>query len=194
MRPRQAALACALAVAALLFGAPAPQVSLALRDSAGRKVRLRDLRGKPVLLNFWATWCGPCKDELPMLVALEKEYAPRGVAFVAASLDEARDQAKVAEFAKDHGVNFAIWYGASGDDLDRLKLGDAIPATVFLDTEGQIVARILGEAREAEVRERLEWLTGKREGPPPKAMVKHLPDRAVQELEPTRSQKETAKN
>ncbi len=183
---RTTALASALAVAVLL-SAEAMKADLTLRDAAGQKVRLRELRGKPVVLNFWATWCGPCKDELPMLVALEKQYAPRGVAFVAASLDEARNQPKVAEFARAHGVGFPVWYGASADDLDRLKLGDAIPATAFLDAEGRIVARILGQAREDEVRERIEWLTGKREGPPPEPLVKHLPGREGQAAAPAKT-------
>ena len=87
---RLAALTALLAALALC--ADAPKADLALHDASGQKVRLRDLRGKPVVLNFWATWCGPCNAEMPMLVEMEKQYAARGVLFIGASLDEAKTQ------------------------------------------------------------------------------------------------------
>ena len=170
---RRVALALA-AAAALAIAADAPRADLTLKDAAGRKVRLRDLRGKPVVLNFWASWCGPCKDEMPLLAALEKQYAARGVVVRAASLDE--NKSKAAAFVQAHAIETAVWYGATADDLDRLKLGNAVPATAFLDAEGHIVARILGEARETELRERLDWLTGQ-SAAPPEPLVNHLPER-----------------
>jgi hypothetical protein len=111
---------------------------------------------------------------MPMLVDLEKQYAARGVQFVGASLDDAKTRAKIPAFVAGHKVSFAVWYGAGGDDLDKLKLGDAVPATAFLDAEGRIVARILGQARPEEVKERLDWLTGDQSGPAPEPVVKHL--------------------
>jgi thiol-disulfide isomerase/thioredoxin len=164
-----AALASALAVCA-----DAPKADLTLHNGDGQKVRLRDLRGKPVVLNFWATWCGPCNAEMPVLVEMEKQYGSKGVAFIGASLDDAKTKAKIPAFVAEHKVSFPIWYGATGDDLDKLKLGNAAPATAFLDAEGHIVARILGQARSDEVKERLDWLTGDRSGPAPQALVKHL--------------------
>jgi thiol-disulfide isomerase/thioredoxin len=161
-------------VAALLLSSDVPKADLSLQDSSGHKVKLRDLRGKPVVLNFWATWCVPCKAEMPMLVEMEKQYAARGVQFVGASLDEAKTRAKVPGFVADYRVEFPVWIGATADDLDRLHLGNAVPATAFLDAEGHVVARILGQARPEEVKERLEWLTGDRSGPSPAALVKHL--------------------
>jgi thiol-disulfide isomerase/thioredoxin len=160
--------------AALAVGADAPKVDLTLQDAGGQKVRLREFRGKPVVLNFWATWCGPCNAEMPMLVEMEKQYSGRGVVFIGASLDDAKTKAKVPAFVAEHKIGFPVWYGATADDLDRLKLGNAAPATVFLDAEGRIVARILGQARAEEVKERLEWLTGDKSGPAPQALVKHL--------------------
>jgi thiol-disulfide isomerase/thioredoxin len=165
-----AAMACALALCA-----DAPKtVDLTLHDATGQKVRLRDLRGKPVVLNFWATWCGPCNAEMPMLVDMEKQYAPRGVVFIAASLDDAKTKAKIPEFVAAHNVGFPVWYGATADDLDQLKLGNMAPATAFLDAAGHIVARILGQARPDEVKERLDWLTGDQSSPAPQPLVKHL--------------------
>jgi thiol-disulfide isomerase/thioredoxin len=167
-------VALAALAAALAISAGAPKADLTLQDANGRKVHLRDLRGKPLVLNFWATWCGPCNAEMPMLVDMEKQYASRGVLFVAASLDDAKTKGRIPAFVADHKIAFPVWYGATGDDLDQLKLGDAVPATVFLDAEGHIVARILGQARPEEVKERLDWLTGDRSGPAPQAVVKHL--------------------
>jgi thiol-disulfide isomerase/thioredoxin len=160
--------------AALALCADAPKVDLTLQDANGQKVRLRDLRGKPVVLNFWATWCVPCNDEMPMLVEMEKAYAARGVVFVGASLDDAKTKAKIPAFVAEHKIGFPVWYGASSDDLDKLKLGGAVPDTVFIDAERHVVARILGQARAEEVRERLEWLIGDKSGTPPQAVVKHL--------------------
>jgi thiol-disulfide isomerase/thioredoxin len=163
----------ALLAAAALCAAP-PKADLTLQDAAGRKVRLRDLRGKPVVLNFWATWCGPCNAEMPMLAEMEKLYAARGVVFIAASLDDAKTKAGIPAFLTEHKIDFAVWYNATPDDLDHLKLGNLVPATAFLDAEGRIVARILGQARAEEVQQRLDWLTGDHSAPPPEPVVKHL--------------------
>jgi hypothetical protein len=109
-----------------------------------------------------------------MLVQLDREYGPRGVVFIGASLDEARTRGRIPEFIASHHVTFPIWYGASVDNLDDMKLGDAVPATAFIDADGRIVARILGQARAQEVKERLDWLLGDRKGPAPEPVVKHL--------------------
>jgi thiol-disulfide isomerase/thioredoxin len=125
-------------------------------------------------LNFWAAWCGTCKAEMPLLVKVEKDYGGRGVVFVGATLDDDQSKALVPAFAAAHKVDFAIWYGATGDDLTKLGLGEAVPATAFLDAEGHIVARVLGQLRQEDIRERLDWLTGDQKGPAPQALVKHL--------------------
>ena len=148
---------------------------LALTDaSSNARVHLRDLRGQVVVLNLWATWCGPCKAELPLLVAAERAYKGRGVTFVAASLDDAKSRSRIPAFIKQYEIAFPVWTGATGDDLAKLGLGEAVPATAFLDAEGRIVARISGQIREAEITERLDWLLGGQSGPAPKAFVTHL--------------------
>jgi len=102
-----------------------------------------------------------------MLAEIEKEYAGRSVVFIGASLDDAKTRGKIAGFLSLHKVGFPVWYGATADDLEALKMGGAVPATAFLDADGRIVARIPGQARPEEVRERLEWLIGERSGPMP---------------------------
>src|SRR5580704_4505708 len=129
---------CSLILTALmlpLYGAskePA-RAELNLKDINGQKVRLRHLRGKAVVLNFWATWCGPCKAELPMLVDAAKDYGSRGVVFLAVSLDDEKTKQLVPAFVTAHQLNFPVWLGASGDDLAKLGLGEAVPATAFVD-------------------------------------------------------------
>src|SRR3954452_12481988 len=92
--------------AAIAGCADAPRADLTLQDAGGRKVRLRDLRGKPVVLNFWATWCGPCKAEMPILVDMEKQYGSRGILFIGASLDGAKTKAAIPEFMAEYKVGF----------------------------------------------------------------------------------------
>jgi len=151
-----------------------PKAELTLKDAAGKKVSLRDYRGKIVVVNFWATWCGPCNDEMPMIVEMEKEYRSRGVVFLAASLDDSKTKSRIPDFLSKYKVEFPVWYGATGDDLDKLGLGEAVPDTIFIDQEGGITARVLGQMRREELKERLDWLTGDRSGPAPQVIVKHL--------------------
>jgi thiol-disulfide isomerase/thioredoxin len=154
-----------------------PAADFSLKDMNGKRVSLRDYRGKIVVLNFWATWCGPCKDEMPMLVEAEKEYGERGVVFIAASLDDKKTRGHVPAFVREHQISFPIWLGATPDDLEKLGMGPGLPATAFIDQQGHILARVLGEIRKPEVKERLDWLTGGQTGAAPPALVNHLNDK-----------------
>src|SRR5262249_19586074 len=116
----------------------------------------------------------PCNAEMPMLVEAEKTYGSRGIVFIAASLDEAKTKAAIPAFVSKYAMPFFVWVGATGDDLDRLQMGPAVPATAFIDPEGRILAPVGGKRRKDELKDRLEWLTGPRTGPPPQAIVKHL--------------------
>jgi thiol-disulfide isomerase/thioredoxin len=131
-------------------------VNLPFKDMNGKKVSVRELRGKYVVLNFWATWCGPCRAEMPIFVEAEKQYAPRGVAFIAASLDSRATRPKIPAFIEEFKIPFAVWTGASTMDLDDLKLGEALPATAFLDREGRIIGRVQGQVKKEELYQQLD--------------------------------------
>ena len=147
---------------------------LNLASLEGGKVHLKDLRGKVVVLNLWATWCGPCKEEMPMMVDAEKTWGPKGVVFIGASLDDSKSKKNIPAFLKEFGITFPIWTGATSDDLAKLHLGEAVPDTAFIDAEGVIFSRVMGEIRRPELDERLQWVTGGKSLPAPQAVVIHL--------------------
>jgi thiol-disulfide isomerase/thioredoxin len=166
-----------ISLAALLFAADAKKegpADLALTGLDGKKTHLRDLRGKVVVLNIWATWCGPCREEMPMMVDAEKVWGPKNVVFVGASLDDSKTKKNIPAFLKEFGITFPIWTGATSDDLAKLHLGEAVPDTAFVDAEGVIYARVMGEIRRPELDARLQWVTGGRSDPAPQAVVIHL--------------------
>jgi thiol-disulfide isomerase/thioredoxin len=153
----------------------ASPAELNLTDTGGKKVHLKDYRGKIVVLNFWATWCGPCKDEMPMFVEVEKKWAPKGIIFIGASLDDKKTIPAIPAFIKMFQIDYPVWTGATGDDLARLGMGEAVPDTAFLDETGVIFARVQGEIKRAELEERLEWVTGDRSRPVPNSLLHNLP-------------------
>jgi thiol-disulfide isomerase/thioredoxin len=163
----------ALAVCCLMPLAQAKRApNLELKDLAGKTQKVADLRGSIVVINFWATWCGPCREELPLLSGLSREYAGKKVRFIAVSADDLKDRAKIDQFLSRQKLDMEVWLGADLDMLERAGLGNVLPATMILDEQGEIVARILGEAREQDVRAPLDWLLGGKAGPPPPPEVK----------------------
>jgi len=152
----------------------ASKADLNARSLDGQKVHLKDLRGKLIVLNFWATWCGPCRDELPMLVKTAQANSNADLVFIAVSVDDAKTQARVPDAVKQFGITFPVWVGASGDDLYRLSKGEAAPATIFIDRDGNIEARVSGQIRESELQERINWLTGDRKGAKPQEFISHI--------------------
>jgi thiol-disulfide isomerase/thioredoxin len=145
--------------------------NLELKDLSGNSHKLSELRGSIVVLNFWATWCGPCRDELPLLSGLSRKYAGKKLRFVAVSLDDSRDRARIDQFLSRQHFDLEVWIGADLDMLERAGLGNEVPATMILDEQGEIVARILGQAREEDVKAPVEWLLGGKAGPAPSALV-----------------------
>ena len=157
---RVSAFVCTLLMAPSLWAqAPAGEpVELVLRGLDGTEQRLSAYRGRIVILNFWATWCVPCREEMPMLVRLQQEYESRGVTVIGPSADAPETQAKIAPFLRELTIGFPVWVGATTADMERLGLGAALPATAVIDRDGRIVGRILGPLEEADLRARIEWL------------------------------------
>jgi thiol-disulfide isomerase/thioredoxin len=138
----------------------------------GQARRLSALRGQILVVNFWATWCGPCQEELPRLSQLAESYAGKPVRFVLISIDEPRDRTKIpAVLARLH-VSLESWDDADTGTMDRFGLGDIVPGTAILDDKGEVIARIMGEARDDDIRKPVDWLLGEKTGPAPPAMTK----------------------
>jgi thiol-disulfide isomerase/thioredoxin len=125
----------------------APDFSLESLD--GSSLRLSDLRGKAVLLNFWATWCGPCKIEMPWFVDLQKQYGSQGLQIVGVAMDDASKE-DIGKFAKDMGVNYPILIGKEsvGDQYGGVP---ALPESFLISRDGKIVDKIIGLRGKAEI-------------------------------------------
>jgi thiol-disulfide isomerase/thioredoxin len=113
-----------------------------LKSLEGQNVKLSDFRGKAVLLNFWATWCGPCKIEMPWFVELQKQYGPQGLQIVGIAMDDASTE-DIAKFAKEMGVNYPILLGKESVGQSYGGVG-VLPTTYFIDRDGKFVAREFG--------------------------------------------------
>jgi thiol-disulfide isomerase/thioredoxin len=149
-----------------------PIPDLKFQDLAGHTQKLSSLRGSITVISFWATWCAPCQEELPRLSALKQQYAEKGVRFLAISADESKDRAKIQPFFQKQNITLDVWVGADIDTLDRLSLGNELPATLILDKDGTPIGRILGEARDADVTGYLDWLLSDRTSPAPPPQIK----------------------
>ncbi len=114
------------------------EIDLILKDPFGAAQRLSALKGRIVILNFWATYCIPCRKEMPDLAAIQNEYAALGLQVVGASSDEAADRDKVLQFVKETKINFPVWMGASTADMMRFGLGGALPGTVVIGRDGRV--------------------------------------------------------
>jgi thiol-disulfide isomerase/thioredoxin len=169
-------MACVTLLAAstlLPFSLPAkhiPDPSFKTLDGQTRK--LSALHGQVVVVNFWATWCGPCQDELPRLSQIAASYAGKPVSFVFISIDAPKDREKIPGALARLHVSCASWVNADTDTLGRFGLGDIVPGTIVLDENGVPVARVMGEAREDDVRKPVDWLLGGRKGDAPIALSK----------------------
>lgn len=131
---------------------------LALKDLTGAAQSLAAYKGRVVVLNFWATWCEPCKKEMPDLSAIQNDYAALGVQVIGAAGDEAADGAKVLKFTREFKVNFPVWVGAKTEDMERFGVGTVLPATVIINREGKIVWREIGIIKPDVLRKELDKL------------------------------------
>jgi len=146
--------------------------NLGLKDLQGNSQKLASLRGQIVVVNFWATWCGPCQEELPRLAKLAQSYDGKNVRFIAVSIDAAKDRAKIQPALEKANVTLETWVGANTDTLASFGLGEIVPGTAIVDEHGEIIARVMGEAHEEDVRTAVDWLLSNRSGPAPAAVTK----------------------
>jgi peroxiredoxin len=121
------------------IGSTAPDFELT--DLSGKKVRLSDLKGKVVILDFWATWCGPCRMEIPDLVKLQSKYGAKGLTIV--GLTVTSPEKDVRSFAQAQGMNYPVLLDA--DDLTNRYGGIVgIPTTFVVDRQGRITQKFIG--------------------------------------------------
>src|SRR6478609_1501175 len=165
---------CVLFVSALMGaqeGTNAQQAapSLKLHDLKGAPHSLEDYRGKPVLLNFWATWCVPCAAEMPLLSKMQKQYQDK-VLFIAASIDDEDMKPQIEAFIKKHqGEALTVMMGATLDSLDDFGVNKGMPGTVFIDAEGKIIDRRTGALKKPDLEQQLRKLAGEPEPTPTSA-------------------------
>lgn len=128
---------------------PAP-LDHVVKDIDGRDVRLASYKGQVVFLNFWATWCGPCKIEIPHFVNLQAKYKDRGVTFLGLSVDDTVEQLK--PFAEQYKINYPVLVGL-GNDAVQEAFGPiwGIPITFIIDRQGNICRKHQGLATEEQL-------------------------------------------
>jgi thiol-disulfide isomerase/thioredoxin len=136
------------------------EVELSLKDLTGIEQRMSAYRGRIVVLNFWATWCVPCKQEMPDLAAIQNAYAAFGVQVVGASADQITDRAKVLDFIRQVKINFPIWLGATTVDMQRFGVGPGLPATVVIGREGKVAALHYKTINQTQLRKDIDRLLG----------------------------------
>ena len=146
-----------LALSPLVASArPAP--SFTVKTLEGKPLRSVDLRQKPMIVDFWATWCGPCRASMPHLSAMQTRYEKQGLTVIGLSVDESGPQG-VKKFANQLGVKFTLAM-ANDDVLDAYGPIRSIPTTFFINRKGDIVRRVVGyidgETMEDYVKEILE--------------------------------------
>lgn len=134
------------------------ETELALKDLFGVEQNLAAYRGRIVVLNFWATYCVPCRKEMPDLAAVQNQYAALGVQVIGAAADKMEDMQKVRQFIKETKLNFPVWLGASADDMRKFGLGSALPGTVIIGRDGKIIATYRGIIKLADLKKQLDTM------------------------------------
>lgn len=125
--------------------APAANLDFTLKDMDGRDLKLASLKGKVVLLNFWATWCGPCMMEIPSFVALQAAYKNKGFQAVGVSVDDPPD--KLPPFAKEFKINYPLLVGQEREDIQEAFGGIfGIPISFLISRDGKVCRKQVGPA------------------------------------------------
>jgi thiol-disulfide isomerase/thioredoxin len=121
---------------------PYPAPEFVLPDLNGKQVHLSDFRGKVVVLNFWASWCAPCRSEIPLFIELQKEYGPRRLQVIGVSIDEGGRDA-IARFVRKTGIDYLVLLGNS--HVSSLYGGlEVLPTTYYISPSGIVIAFVQG--------------------------------------------------
>ncbi len=137
---------------------PAPDFTL--KDANGNDLKLSQLRGKVVLLNFWATWCGPCAMEIPWFVEFEQQYRSQGLEIVGVSMDEDGWKA-VKPYVQEHKMNYRVLLG--DESVGQLYGGvDSLPTSFLIDRDGKVAYVHVGLAGKNEYADEIQNLLGSR--------------------------------
>jgi cytochrome c biogenesis protein CcmG, thiol:disulfide interchange protein DsbE len=125
--------------------APSANLDFTLKDMNGADVKLASLKGKVVLLNFWATWCGPCLLEMPSFVQIQAQYKDKGFQAIGVSVDDPPEA--LLPFAKKHEINYPLLVGQEREDLQSAYGGIfGIPISFIISREGKVCRRQIGPA------------------------------------------------
>jgi thiol-disulfide isomerase/thioredoxin len=122
---------------------PTANLDFVLKDVSGQDVRLADLKGKPLLINFWATWCGPCKAEMPWFVEFADRYKAQGLTVIGISVDDPPEDIKT--FAAGLKVNYPLLVGRDRSDVARaFDAEQVIPVSWLIRRDGSVQAKVTG--------------------------------------------------
>lgn len=133
-------------------------MALRLADLKGQQRSLAQWRGRVLVVNFWATWCAPCREEIPMFVRLQEKYRGQGLQFVGIAIDQPD---KVQSFAKEFAINYPVLMGGIEAVESSRQAGNrigALPFTLVIDRDGKIAATQLGELKEAKLDDMIQRL------------------------------------
>ncbi|MEI9979553.1 MAG: TlpA disulfide reductase family protein [Edaphobacter sp.] len=132
---------------------------LMMTELNGETWKLAEHRGQVVLVNFWATWCGPCWEETPGLIRLSQELGPKGLAIVGVAIDEGGPE-KITKFVKDFGVPYPV---VRPERMSQMEYGmEGVPTTVLVDREGRVAKTYVGAVRQTDFATDVETLLAER--------------------------------
>ena len=137
--------------------AKAANLNFTLKDVAGKNVRLADYKGKVILLDFWATWCGPCKIEIPWFVEFQNKYGPQGLQVVGVSVDDTVEMLR--PYVKDLKMNYPVLLGLHHDDIqDAYGPLWGIPVTTIISRDARICAKHSGISSKENIEKEIKSL------------------------------------
>lgn len=153
-------LALSFSIPALADEARSKASDFSLRTVTGERAKLSDYKGKVVLLSFWATWCGPCKQELPVLQRFLEKHGAEGLAVLAVNIDDPKTAAEVRRFVTDKKLTMPVPLDPESEVLGKFNPKQALPFLAIVDREGRLAFRHtgFGEGAEKKIEEEIAQL------------------------------------